>query len=535
MIGRKGLRLLQVDDISHSSIPAEERGILALLPQHAHRLALIAVIATAALQAVAWVFLVPIYQAPDEPMHLDYALALKAHGGLFWKHNTSWSRLPGSVHPYTVYLMEATHTNRIIFTPREKVVPEYGTRSYYTKVEQAAPRLEDIAVDSPNKPFVVYPFGYYGVLALWISFWEQFHDGPVFTVFVARLFSVLLLVVSLVFVHATARRLQIKPWHALLLTAAVGFFPLTTFVASAVQPDNLSFTLVTLSFYLSLRAREEPASYLRIALLGITLGALAITKQHFFLCVLLTTGAMLVTRMNELPGRRRLALGLILVLPSLLSGSLHLWTTWGSTNYYGPAACDAKFSVACVMNGFRRALLDYFSGTTHNSFWGVFGWMDTPLVIRGRRTTEVVRFASQIFAWLLLALTLLRLEQVASRLARLAWRGRQGLALRLTFSNPLLNSYFLFTVFMFYIYIRIDNRFGAQGRNWWPLLMPIFLVALAWAPRALTLRWSRAALSTVVLFGLLLYGALGSYYGLRTIEKRFYGSASPTREIAGRE
>jgi hypothetical protein len=503
--------------------------------RHAVRLGLVAVIASAALLAVVWVFLVPIYQAPDEPMHLDYALALREHGGLFWKHHTSWKELPGSVHPYTVYLMEATQTNRLIFTPREKVVPEYGTHTYYTAVENAAPRRDAVAIDRPNKPFVVYPFGYYGLLALWISLWQQLHDGPVFTVFVARLFSVLLLVVSLICVHASARRLHFKPWHALLLTAAIGFFPLTTFVASAVQPDNLSFTLVSLAFYLGLRARDEPASYRRIASLGLALGALAVTKQHFFLCVSLTTGAMLVTRMNGVSGRRRLALALLFLLPPLLSGSVHLWTTWETTNYYGPPACDAKLSTPYLMHGFQRALLDYYSGKTHDSFWGVFGWMDTPLVIRGKFTTEVVRFVIQLFAWLILGLTVARLEQVASRLLRLGWQGRRALALRLACSDPLLNSYFLFTSFMFYIYIRIDNRFGAQGRNWWPLLLPIFLVGLSWAPRALALKWSRNALSTVVLSGLLLYSALGSYYGLRTIEKRYYGPDFSARGVTHRE
>jgi 4-amino-4-deoxy-L-arabinose transferase-like glycosyltransferase len=296
-----------------------------------------------------------------------------------------------------------------------------------------------------------------------------------------------------------------------------------------VQPDNLSFTVVSVAFYLAVRAREAPGSPWLIGLLGLTLGALLVTKQHFFLCVLLPTAAMLATRMNGIPWRRRLEVAALLLLPSLLSGSLHLWLTWGSTNYYGPPATSTTNFFNYALNGF----MDYYAGITHDSFWGVFGWLDTPLVIRGKNTTEAVQFIIQVFAWLILGLTLWRLEQVGSRLVRLGWRGRRGLALRLAFSDPLLNGYFLFTVFMFYIYIRIDNRFVAQGRNWWPLLLPIFLVAITYAPKALTLRRSRLALSAAVTGGLSLFGAVGSFYALPSIEQRYYEPEQAAQGILG--
>jgi hypothetical protein len=297
-----------------------------------------------------------------------------------------------------------------------------------------------------------------------------------------------------------------------------------------VQPDNLSFTLISVAFYLAVRAREAPDSLRWIGLLGLTLGALLITKQHFFLCVLLPTAAMLATRMNGIAWRRRLELAVLLLLPALLTGSLHLWLTWGSTSYYDPPAAYTTNFFSYMLQGFKRAFLDYYAGMTHDSFWGLFGWLDTPLVIRGKNTTEAVQFIIQAFAWVILGLTLWRLEQVGSRLVRLNGRGRRGLAVRLAFSDPLLNGYFLFTAFMFFIYIRIDNRFGAQGRNWWPLLLPIFLAAITYAPKALMLRKSRLALSGVVTSGLVLYGAVGSYYALPSIEQRYYG---PERSAPG--
>jgi hypothetical protein len=156
--------------------------------------------------------------------------------------------------------------------------------------------------------------------------------------------------------------------------------------------------------------------------------------------------------------------------------------------------------------------------------------MDTPIQIGRHRTHELIQYATLTAGWVVLALTLLRLEQVTSRLFGLWRRGRKWLAIRLALSNPLINSYFVFTVFMFYLFIRLENRFAAQGRNWLPFLMPIFLVGLVYAPKALTLRRTQVVLSTILAVGLLSYCLVGSYYGIRTIQKRFYPQRASQEE-----
>ena len=59
------------------------------------------------------------------------------------------------------------------------------------------------------------------------------------------------------------------------------------------------------------------------------------------------------------------------------------WTTWGTTNFYYPPTPNTD-ALTHGLNMLRAAFVDYYAGTTHESFWGRFGWMDTPLVIRGR-------------------------------------------------------------------------------------------------------------------------------------------------------
>jgi len=487
-------------------------------------LALAAVLLAAATLALAWVFLVPVYQAPDEPMNLDYAWSINQNRALFRVHHTSYRELPDCSHPQTVYLARRIDPLLAAFNPRARMPREYGTLDYFLAVDREAPPRDATPIAMPNKPFAVYPYGYYSLLAVWIGGLHLIHDGPVFVFFGARIMSVVLLMISLLSIDATLRRLGIGRWKSLVLTGAIGCFPLTSFVASAIQMDNLTFTLVSLSFWLALVVRDEPERRGAMAFLGIALGALLVTKVHFFLCITVPIVLMLATR--SVPGGRRtwkhrLETASLLIAPSLVTGSIYLWSTWGTTNYYAPTG-ERKDVLLDVLDLAKAATIDFYAGATHESFWGRFGWMDTPLVVHGRATTAVINFILQALAWVFLGLTLLRLEQVTSRLIRLACAGRARLALQMACSNPLINSYFLFTVFMFAIYIHTSNRFGAQGRNWFPLLLPIFLTGLVYAPKALSLGWTRRAFTRAILAGLVLYCTVGSFYALRTIERRYY-------------
>ncbi|MBY0527546.1 MAG: hypothetical protein K2R98_29385 [Gemmataceae bacterium] len=492
------------------------------------------IIAGAGILALVWVFRVPIYMLADEPMNFDYGLAIQAHGGLFWVHGASYERLPDTVHPYSAYLLERTHASWAAFHPARKMPADYGTAEFFATLNRDTPCLADLTVDSPNKPFAVYPFGYYGLLALWIQGLSLIDGGPVWLFFGARCLSVLLFTAGLGLTHATLRLLTFGRAFSLLITACVGFFPLSMSVAAAVQTDNLSFTLISLCFYLSLRSRQELDRAWPILILGLSFGALLVTKPHFFLCVLVPVALMLLaeTQGRRVPWTRRLALAVVLFAPSLLAGTLYLSMTWGTVKYYFPASNDDD-AVIHSLRWFQTACWDFFAGLTHETFWERFGWHDLFLIIRGRRIQEMIRFCIQVSAWVLLGLTLLRLEQVTARLVRLAHKGRALCAVRLALSNPVLNSYFLFTVFMFWIYIHTSNRFGAQGRNWWPMLLPIFLTGIVYAPRALSLRSARRALTVITLGGLLAYCALGSIYGLRAIEKRYYASDRTVAPLVG--
>jgi 4-amino-4-deoxy-L-arabinose transferase-like glycosyltransferase len=484
---------------------------------------LAAIVFGAASLALVWVFLVPIYEAPDEHLHLDYAFCIYDNGGLIRAKGLPEVVTPAFLHPDSLYLIHRAHATMIPFNYDAKVPPDYGTRSFYRSIDAGAPQRGSFTKSPPHSLLACYPYGYYALLAVWIGILRHCSDSLTFVFFGSRVFSVLLLMVSLVLVFATARELGLRRRRALLLTACVGFFPLTTFVSSYVQPDNLSFTLVSLCLYLTLVARRRAGDDRVFALLGLAFGMLCVTKQHYFACTLAATLPTLAVALARRPAgeRRWIRSAALLAAPTAILGAVHLWTIWGSTNFHTQKA-HSPDALIFALAGFKKALLDFYSGTTHLSFWGIFGWLDAPLVIRGSRTDALFRFSAQAATLVVLALALVRLQQVACRLAGVARRGRWLAALRIAVSNPVLNGYFLFTVLMVLLYIWTDNRFTAQGRNWLPFLPAIILTAVVYAPRALATRGAQRACARLLTAGLVVYVAAGEYYAVKTLQKRYY-------------
>jgi len=495
----------------------------------------------ACLVALYWVFLVPIYQSPDEIVLIDYIFSVHQAGHLFTARDG-----PGATsHPWTDYLARATGAERIAFHYNVKAAPGYGTAEFFRKLEAGAPP----AVLEHNIPYLVtrYPFGYYAAEALWLDAVGLVGSGPVTLFFGARIFNVLLLAVSLVCSYGVLRELGLPRVRSLLLTAAIGFFPMVTFISSYNQPDNLGLTLVSLAAYLALRLRRGlAAGPTRVALglaagIGLALGLLLVTKYQFWLCAAVPIAGLLLSEhlFRRLPRRPWLPALALLILPTLASFTVQYWINFGSDH---PLVVHTHTAIAWTDVALREAqaqgatavvfyLLNdlaaafknfYVGGDTFRSFWGVFGWMDTPLVIGNDKVQAGVRYLVQALTLVVLAMTLFRIENVATRLVLLARRGRWRWALRILFSNPLVNGLFAFTAFMFVFYVYTHDSFYAQGRNWLPFVLPIFLVATGYAPRALTHPAVQRGVGTLLLLLLVGYSAVAAWYAIPTLRARYY-------------
>jgi hypothetical protein len=483
------------------------------------------VIACSAAVAVGWVFLLPIFQGPDETEHFNYALVLNENHSLVRAPHLGPNDRPNSVtHPYISHLADQSGFTDFNRRAVEGLPDGYGSAAFRAELDRTAPpRTECRPVAAPGISGL-YPFGFYAALAVWIEGVRRLAgDGPVELLFGARLFSVVLLAISLALTYLTARDLGARLWTALFLTGSIGCFPMVSFIGSYVQPDNLGMTLVLACFLLARRLDRSPGSVPLQAVLGLALGGLLVTKVHFFAVVSLPTAAMLAARwLTVRPGVRAVArAAALLVTPAVVLGGLHYWLTWPATNYFRDPAPVQTFN-EFVLGGLTRALANYFMGATHNSFWGIFGWMQVPLVIWDRATQERVEFVTQAATWVLLGLTLVRLEQVSARLVQVARGGHWRRACQIACSHVPLNSYFLFTVLMVVLFVHTANRFGAQGRNWLPFLLPIFWTGLVYAPAALKSPGLRRAVRGAVAAGLLFFASAGSTFALKSVYDFFY-------------
>ena len=520
-------------------------GLFAKVKQLWAEFVVAAIILTACMLSVLWVFRVPLLQNPDETSHIDYAFSIYSAGRLLnvRKPPSEWNvhpRFEGRKdregpestpydllsHQYTLYLIDATEFHRLRFHPQEKVAADYGTCSYYQRLNSAAPqspaRLPDL--EPRDNPWMVtaYPFLYYAIVAVVQKVMSLFHSGPVWLFLGARLLSTLFLGVSLTLVYVVLRELRLQKKHAVLLTAIVGFFPQTTFVSATVQPDNLTMLLVLLCSYCALRfRRREPDIRLQLVL-GVALGALLVTKYHIFL---ITGVAVLLTVISEHIFRRRSAQSLfrqllLLLFPSLLLFMVQLWIVWGGPHITGGNLHSAN---ASLFDGIKNALRDYYKGgPAWITWWGTFGWADAYLVIWSPTFQTHVWNVLTGLTLLMCAVVIVRILMVAQLLIKMVSRRHWRMALRLAFGNPLLISYFLFSAFMILLYALTDNSFFAQGRHWFPYTLPGFLMALYYAPRVFRRRDMHRSLSTALMVGLLIYCGIAGYYSLKTITDRYY-------------
>src|ERR1700682_5032144 len=173
------------------------------------RVMVAAVVVASAAVALAWVFFVPIFEAPDETVHFEYSTALYSAGGLVAPRDAARLTIPaGRTVPDPTYLEDRSAVAVIAEKPDVKAPAGYGTGAYYDYVDRNLQRVET-AVQLFNPPLLrYYPFGYYLLDAAVMGVASLFTASPVALFFAARSLSVALLMLSLVFTYLVLRRLR---------------------------------------------------------------------------------------------------------------------------------------------------------------------------------------------------------------------------------------------------------------------------------------------------------------------------------------
>jgi hypothetical protein len=515
--------------------PWRRREILGLL------VALAACLAAAGYRAA----LVPIFQSPDEDTHYDYVVAIATSGRLLFASERPGAEIVVSspfapyAHPYTRHLALGTRAHDIRFRRDEKAPAGYGTRAFFSRLDETAPSL-----DRPLKrnPWLLarYPFGYYGLAALWVRAFAGGEPSAVGALFLARSYSVLLLGVGLWFAYLSLRRLRQPVAQALALTLALGLFPLSTFVGSYVQPDAQAFALVAICTWATLRVRDQAAGEIDLADLlavGTALGLLLVTKYHVLAVTAPPLLALLALKLIDsfrqlrhwsLAGAALLgpAVTLFLVESALGQGRpAWLHSNLGFAATRGLLAHSLREMPAYVATSLRQGAADFFiGGTTFDTFWGRIGWNDTDVSMGSPLADRALAALLIVVTLALLALIGWRLLQCTRVVGHLWRRGRRRRSLWLLLANPLPAFYLLYTGLIFFLFV-FNGQIGWQGRHWYPQLLAILWMATCFAPRALPGRGPRR-LAPLLLVGLLVYEVLYGIRAVGAVESRYYDAAS---------
>ncbi|HEY1883617.1 MAG TPA: DUF2142 domain-containing protein [Candidatus Cybelea sp.] len=495
--------------------------------------ALLAILVSGLVSAY-WAFHVPIFQAPDEPAHFDYAISIyNAHRLV----RLSDGKPGWIVSPYTNYLLRASDFERIAWHSSMRVPAGYGTQSFFSHLDSNAPNLHTPLAPTGEINYIVptYPFGFYALEAVWMHTVALFTGSIVTVFFAARLLCVLLTMAALGFNYWTAIRLGLPRWASVALVAAIGLLPLTSFVSSYIQPDNLAYALVSaaLFFAVTLRRNRSPVTLCGLAL---SLGFLAVTKYQFFLATAVPSLALVALSLRN--GRRSgwlsaLRVGAVL-LPSLALLSVQRFYVDASSTrgvLLTPSHSDYLLNIAALG---ARPLFAYLAANTVGAFsecfntglcaatfWQVVGWFDTPIVIVSANVERIMRVIISLASIVTAILVAYLVARNFSRLLACAVRGHWRAALRAAAGDSVLNSYLLFVGLILVLYLMTNNSFAIEGRHWYPFIFASFLCFVWYAPRALGRR--KTAIPTALAITLLAYSLLASGYAAASVSQRYYG------------
>ncbi len=493
---------------------------------------LVAIVLGALFVASMWLVRVPFMQESDEQAHADYAYALFDAGGFFRvAHGVARDR----VTPEVRYLAARSNFIALRHDHGARVSPGYGTASYYRKLDAEAPRpLHHGPAAGKKIAYVIYnyPIGYYALAALAMAgAYAASHGSLVATYFAARALGVGSLAVTLVCAHAIFRACRISRNVSLMLTAAFGYLPLTSWVSAYIQPDTLTVACVTVALLLTIRLRERPFDTRLTAYLGLALATTFFVKQHYGLVLTVASDiAIAGYALRMRPSARALAstFAACVVIPIVSYVAATHITPIGALvtppilTHAAPAASPlAALSHEAAYA--RRGFYDVFvAGVAFATYWAFFGDLFTPYI--GDQTLlSACEHGIGIASLLVLVTIAYRQMRVYLALFRIARRhARLGFSLLL--GDPVLNLYVAWTVFLLAVYARSLGVVFLEGRYFLAMTVPAMLIGVRYLPRVFARRM-RARISFGIAGAWLAASVVLAPIAYLSMERRFYGPA----------
>jgi len=483
-----------------------------------------AVTIAAVLLAAWWALRVPLFQRPDEWAHADYAFTLVDVGHPFRVARAVPSDVP--VAAQVRYLEEAAGYRSMRYNPFARAPQGYGDPEFVARLDRAAPRdarLQPARGAAMPYAMFAYPAGYYTLVAGVMSALERLGATLWWTFVGARLFNAALLLATLPLAFATLREYRVAERTALAATAAIGFLPLTQWVAGYVQPDNLSLLLVTLAVYAAARVRRRGIGARDASVLVAAIVALLFTKQHYGVAVWLPALALVATRIGRRPAPRDLAaVAALALLPALALAFSFAATPVAGVRAVASTIAQATGPGAAELGAWAlRGYADEFGGGAGFSaywFYDLRGLRVLGVRVEPALTPPFVlaTVATSIAFALALYATLRRIVAAARR------RRSPALALRLVASGMAVNTYLAVTAIVLAAYAAERGELWLEGRYWLPAAVPLAVLLTTAIPRLARAR-ARPAFALALASAPLAASLATTPLMLFAMQQNFYG------------
>lgn len=405
------------------------------------------VLAVSFIKGLMWIAMVPLFEAPDEPVQFDYVLKIAENKKIFFDRNDKKDSFQSeeicTAARYSGLLkFSPSYRNKYNFTPDQTGENEKNIDSLPFSLRKENSDIPAISIQYP-------PFYY---LLATVPYGIFYNSSIITRVFAVRLFSLLLALLTIFAVYKTAELVFAKQKYLpAIIALLVSFNPMFTFISSSVNSDNLLtlFFTVFLYFYAKIFLNKHKPRDIVFLVLIVVLGN--ITKQHFALSLVMLFGLFCFTDKYSLK-TRIIAGAACLALLFLAMFNL-------KSNF--PVPVFAEKTVSVFRYVYESFLPFFFGNALSASFYGNFGWLNVPVPI------WVSRF--------LLIFTLVCIGLYFYDLARAVLKRKSFLNFRthLLLLIPVL----IYTAGL--IYVDCNIKFGLQGRYFFPVISFIYICLIS--------------------------------------------------------
>lgn len=321
-----------------------------------------------------WLFIVPIFQTPDEPQHYSYVQYLAEKKSLPQLKDLSFTPSPRLKQQ-----MEILETEQIAHNAHIQ-------HSYYRQASTTPPyQLLTSAEALDPTPGEYNYVNNYGPLyyLLNLPFYYLFEPNLVAQVYSMRTFSLLLSCCTVIFALLAARKLpKIGEKSAFFIALFISFLPQFSFISSSINNDNLLISIFTLAFYFMISWWDKELTLKKILGLSLMATLAMFTKTQGVLLIILSiiyVFAKLWTLKKSAWKKEKFT------TKAFITGLTLIGLATSSTLFFRELLQKLLLQWHTVEQYFNEHSILWFTKTitltrlfrTYKSFVGRFGWLDT--------------------------------------------------------------------------------------------------------------------------------------------------------------